>query len=124
MLNDVGAIFGNGLTVLKGEISYSSYGIGYGITGLLRESISLGLIGGLAYLSIYFSILIGLWRMRIRLHHEARDMDKLLIWYLSVSGLIAMLVTIIGYSRVFSQSFTPLFFIMLAVGISFKRGHN
>lgn len=121
LLNDDSAWFGNGLTALKGEISYSSYGIGYGITGLLRESISLGLIGGLAFLSIYFSFLIGLWRMRIRLHQAARDTDKLLIWYLSVSGLIAMLITTIGYSRVFVQSFTPLFFIMIAVGISFKR---
>lgn len=121
LLNGSGAIFGNGLGVLKGEIGYSAYGIGYGLTGLLRESISLGVIGGWAYLSIYFSFLMGLWRMRIRIHLESQDSDRVLIWYLSISGLIAMLVTIIGYSRVFSQSFTPLFFIMIAVGISFKR---
>ena len=46
-------VFGNGLKSLKGEIKFSKYEVGYGITGLIREIISLGFVGGLLYLLFF-----------------------------------------------------------------------
>lgn len=113
-------VFGNGLKSLKGEIKFSKYEVGYGITGLIREIISLGFVGGLLYLLFFVSLFLRLRRLRFRMINFHYDSDLFWIWILAGSGLIAIIITYVGYSRVFSQALNPLVFIMMCVGISEK----
>ena len=50
----------------------------------------------------------------------AFDKEVFWIWILGISGLTSMLITILGYSRVFSQSLNPIIFVLISVGISFR----
>ena len=118
LFNKGNVLFGNGLKSLKGEISFSKYDVGYGITGLIRELISLGLVGGLLYLLFFVSLFLRLRSMRSRILKFHYDSDLFWIWILAGTGLVAILITYVGYSRVFSQTLNPLIFIMMCVGIS------
>ena len=117
---DSNTFFGNGLTTLKGEITYSRYFIGYGVTGLIRELISVGLIGGILYILFYIKLLAMMRKCKGYMYGWAFDKDVFWIWILAISGLISMFITIVGYSRVFSQSLNPLIFVLIAVGISLR----
>lgn len=120
---DSNAFFGNGLTSVKGEFEFSKYNMGYGMTGLIRELISIGFIGGILYL-LFYIILLAIMRKgkRYMLGLEF-DKEVFWIWILGISGLISLLITALGYSRVFSQSLNPIVFVLISVGLSFKAIH-
>ncbi len=113
-------IFGNGLTALKGEITYSRYEVGYGVTGLIRELISVGFIGGIIYILFYIKLLAMMRKGKRYMLGSLFDKEVFWIWILGISGLTSMLITILGYSRVFSQSLNPIIFVLISVGISFR----
>ena len=117
---DTNTFFGNGLATLKGEITYSRYKVGYGVTGLMRELISIGLIGGFLYLLFYVKLLAMMRKGKRYILSLDNGEEVFWIWLLGVSGLISILITIVGYSRVFSQSLNPIIFVLIAVGISFR----
>ena len=117
---DSNAFFGNGLNTLKGEITYSRYNVGYGVTGLIRELISVGLIGGILYILFYIKLLAMMRKGKRYMLGWAFDKEVFWIWILGISGLTSMFITIVGYSRVFSQSLNPIIFVLISVGISFR----
>ena len=117
---DSNAFFGNGLTTLKGENTYTRYNIGYGITGVIRELISIGLIGGVLYVLFYFKLIAMMRKGKRYMLGDSFNKDVFWIWILGISGLISMLITIVGYSRVFSQSLNPIIFVLISVGISLR----
>jgi len=117
---DGNTFFGNGLTTLKGEITYRRYNVGYGVTGLMRELISIGLIGGVLYLLFYVKLLAMIRKGKRYMLNWAFDTEVFWIWILGISGLMSMLITIVGYSRVFSQDLNPIIFVLICVGLSFR----
>lgn len=117
---DNNAFFGNGLTAVKGEFKFSKYKVGYGMTGLNRELISIGFIGGLLYILFYIKLLAMMSKGKHYMVGLAFDKEVFWIWILGVSGLISLLITALGYSRVFSQGLNPIVFVLIFVGISFR----
>jgi hypothetical protein len=118
--SDSNYLFGNGVTTLKGEITYSRYNVGYGVTGLIRELISVGLIGGIMYLLFYMKLFVMMRKGKHYMLGLAFDKEVFWIWILGISGLISILITIVGYSRVFSQSLNPIIFVLISVGLSLR----
>lgn len=118
LLEDNNALFGNGVKTLKGEISYSKYNVGYGITGFAKELISVGIVGGVLYLFFYTKLLTKI-RKGKRYFLEF-DEEFFWIWILGVSGLISLIITVLTYGRIFSQSLNPIIFVLIAVGISLR----
>ena len=117
--SDTDIFFGKGLTTFKGEITYSGYNIGYGITGFIRELISIGLPGSIIFILFYLKILFGLRKLKRLFLHDFFNNDFFWAWMFSISGLISLLITNISYSRVFSQSLNPLIFIFISLGITY-----
>jgi hypothetical protein len=116
--SDRNIFIGNGLSSLRGEITYSRYNVGYGVTGLMREIISIGFIGGILYLLFYIKLLAKM--KEGKRYALGFDEEVFWIWILGISGLISLLITVLGYSRVFVQSLNPIIFILVSVGISLK----
>ena len=119
MLKDNDMFLGKGLTVFKGEITYSDYNIGYGITGFIRELISIGLPGSIIFILFYLKILFVLRKVKGLFLHDFFNHEFFWVWIFSISGLISVLITNVSYSRVFSQSLNPLFFIFISLGITY-----
>jgi len=118
MWSDRNIFIGNGLSALKGEITYSRYNVGYGVTGLMREIISIGFIGGILYLLFYIKLLAKM--NEVKRYVLGFDEEVFWIWILGISGLISLLITVFGYSRVFVNSLNPIIFTLVFVGISLK----
>ena len=90
------------------------------MTGLNRELISIGFIGGLLYILFYIKLLAMMSKGKHYMVGLAFDKEVFWIWILGVSGLISLLITALGYSRVFSQGLNPIVFVLIFVGISFR----
>jgi hypothetical protein len=117
---DNNTFFGNGLTTLKGEITYSKYNVGYGVTGFARELISIGLVGGTLYMLFYIKLFFMIRKGKRYMLGWAYDKEVFWIWILSISGLTSLLITSLTYGRTFSQSLNPIMFVLISVGISFR----
>lgn len=123
VLNGDVPIYGFGVSDLIGESGFSQLNIGYGITGLIRELLSVGIIGALLYFLFYLVLARRTIRLRSRLSHFTNK-NIFYLWLLSVSAHLSLLITFFGYSRVFAQSMNPLFFIMASMGLLFSIRNN
>lgn len=114
MINNIGnnwnSFFGNGLSVLKGEISFEEYNIGYGITGFIREVVSVGIIGTILYVLFYFFFYLRILKVRKSYSSLLNSESLFALSTFTLSAFISILIVFFGYSRVFVQSLNPLFF--------------
>lgn len=118
------SFFGNGLGVLKGEIGFSEYGIGYGVTGFIREVVSVGLIGACFYVLFYLKFFRLVLKVRNRQLRFSSLKGFTVLVAFSLSTFFSIIIVFFGYSRVLVQSLNPLFFLMFAVGLTLNYAKN
>ena len=120
LLSNSGKIYGNGLVSLRGEITFYKYDVSYGVTGLVRELICVGIVGATLYMLFYIKLLLMMREGKRYMFGMAFDKNIFWIWILGISGVIALIITVLSYSRAFAQSLNPIIFVLIAVGISFR----
>ena len=69
-----------------------------GVTGLVRELICVGIVGATLYMLFYIKLLLMMREGKRYMFGMAFDKNIFWIWILGISGVIALIITVLSYS--------------------------